>query len=72
MAAIIPDCYDPVRQAERREAEWDSFIEKLPACTLCRKTMFPGEKIHIASFMIVCHSCVEELNENIEIVEDPE
>lgn len=69
---IIPDCYDPVRQAERREAEWDNFIEKLPACTLCRKTLFPGEKFHTASYMIVCHSCVEELNENIEIVEDPE
>ena len=66
----IPDCYDPVHQAEQREAEWDRLVENLPVCTLCRKTIFPGGKLHTANCMVVCPSCVEELNENIEILED--
>lgn len=68
----IPKCYDPAHQAERREAEWDRFVEKLPTCTLCRRKLFPGQKLHTASYMIVCDSCVEELNDDYEIVEEPE
>lgn len=66
----IPDCFDPVYQEEQRQAKWDRFIDKLPVCTLCRKLLLPGQKIHTASFMVVCSSCVEELNENVEIVEE--
>ena len=69
---IIPDCYDPVYQAEQREAEWDTFAKKLPVCTVCRQKLSPGTKFHTASCVVVCASCLEELNENLEIVEDPE
>ena len=69
---IIPNCYDPIYQAEQREAAWDRLVENLPVCTLCRKTVFPGGKLHTANCRVVCSSCVEELNENIEIVEEPE
>ena len=67
----IPNCYDPVHQAEQRETEWDRFVEKLPACTLCRERIFPGSKVHTAHFMVVCSSCVEILNDDYEILEDP-
>ena len=72
MAASIPNCYDPITREEQRQAEWDRYVEKLPACTLCRRNLFPGQKFHTAGHLIVCTSCVEELNENIEIVEEPE
>ena len=65
----IPNCYDPVAQEEQRQADWDRFAEDLPVCTLCRKRLYPGDRFHTASFMVVCPACVEELTENIDIVE---
>ena len=65
----IPDCYDPAVQEEQRQAEWDKLLEILPVCTLCRKRLFPGEKFHTASYMVVCAECLEELEENEDIVE---
>ena len=66
---LIPDCYDPVFQEERREAEWDAFADTLPVCTLCHRKLYPGDKFHTASHWIVCPRCVEELQENEDIVE---
>lgn len=65
----IPDCYDPVYQEERRQAQWDKYAEDLPVCTLCRRRLYPGDKFHTARFMVVCTSCTDELNENVDIVE---
>lgn len=67
----IPNCYDPAHQAEQQEAEWDRFVEQLPVCTLCRERIFPGSRVHTAHFMAVCSSCVEILNDDYEILEDP-
>jgi len=68
----MPNCYDPVHQAEQREAEWDRYVEKLPVCTLCRERIFPGNKVHTAHFMAVCSYCVEILNDDYEILEEPD
>lgn len=65
----IPDCYDPVYQAERREAEADRIRDLLPRCTLCGRTLYPGEKFRTARCQIVCRLCMEELTENEDIVE---
>ena len=62
----IPDCYDPVFQAERRQMVLDKLQDSLPHCTICRKPIFPGKKFHTARYKIVCHGCVEELMENVE------
>ena len=64
----IPDCYDPVYQAEQLALEQDKLMEDTVCCTFCRRTLYPGEKIHVAGFRVVCPSCLEELQENIEIV----
>lgn len=69
MAARIPECYDPVRQAERREEHWDDYVAVLPVCTLCRRRLYPGTKFHTAHYQIVCTRCKDELDENIETVE---
>lgn len=65
----IPACYDPVYQAERLAMEQDKLMEKTCQCHLCHRTMYPGDKIHVAQFFVVCPYCVEELQENIETVE---
>ena len=66
----IPDYYDPVVHDEHRQARWDSFVGKLPECALCRKKLYPGDKFHTTGCMCVCCSCVEQLIENIEILEE--
>lgn len=65
----IPDCYDPVHQAERREAEADRKEVMLPHCCLCGETLYPGRKFHMAQYQVVCHDCLNELIENEDIVE---
>ena len=64
----IPDCYDPIYLAEQLAMQQDKLMEKTVCCHLCRRIMYPGNKIHVASFFVVCPSCVEELQENIEYV----
>lgn len=65
----IPNCYDPIYQAERLAMEQDKLIEHTYQCHLCRRTMYPGDKFHTAHYQVVCPSCFGELQENIEIVE---
>jgi hypothetical protein len=65
----LPDCYDPAAQEDRRQAEWDEFADLLPVCALCHRRLYPGDKFHTASHMAICPSCVEELNENPDVVE---
>lgn len=65
----LPDCYDPATQEDWRQAEWDELADLLPVCTLCHRRLYPGDKFHTASHMVVCPSCVEELNENPDVVE---
>lgn len=65
----IPDCYDPSIQDERRQADWDKYIEKLPVCTICGRLVHYGEKYHVAHSENVCRECLEELTENTKSVD---
>lgn len=60
----IPDCYDPVRQEEQRQKNWDDFVEDLPVCTLCGHSVYPGQRYNETRDSIVCSSCMEELIDN--------
>lgn len=64
----IPGCYDAVYQAEQLALEQDKLMEETCCCHLCRRTMYPGDTVHVANFFVVCPSCYEELGENIETV----
>ena len=66
----IPNCYDPVCQAERLALQQDKLMENTVCCDICRRTLYPGDKIHVASYFVVCPSCVEELTENVEVVDN--
>lgn len=65
----IPPCYDPVYQEERRQMELDKLCDGLPCCTLCNRTLYPGDRIRIALHQPVCKDCFNELEENEDIVE---
>ena len=66
----IPSCYDPVYQAERLAMEQDKLMENTVQCTICRRTLYPGDKCHVAYNSVVCASCMEELAENVEVVDN--
>jgi len=65
----IPYCYDPVYQAERLAMEQDKLMENTVCCTLCNRTLYPGDKIRVTRRQSVCKHCFEELKENEDIVE---
>lgn len=66
---MIPYCYDPVYQEEQRQMVFDKLHDNLPVCTFCRRVLYPGDKFHTARHQIVCTSCKEELDENVDVVE---
>jgi hypothetical protein len=64
----IPACYDPVYQAERLAMEQGKLMKYTMQCTICRRTLYPGDKCHVAYPAVVCPSCLEELQENTETI----
>lgn len=61
----IPDCYDPIYQAERREAEADKQREQTLPCALCDDLIFPYEKYHAVNGKAICNFCAAEIAENV-------
>jgi len=50
--------------------EQDKLMENTVCCNICRRTLYPGDKIHVAYNSVVCASCMEELTENVEVVDN--
>lgn len=65
---MIPD-FDPAAQEDIRQAEWDRKMELLKRCFICKELLYPGVRFHTACGCTLCTSCVEELNNNEDIVE---
>lgn len=65
---MIPDCYDPVAQAERLAMEQDKLMEDTMCCSICRCTLYPGNKYHKHQCTVVCPSCLDGLIEGVEYV----
>lgn len=67
----IPDCYDPVSQEDRRQAEWDRAVRNYPVCTCCGHTIFHGVRryrLEIGKYsIIVCDGCKAEMDETEDI-----
>lgn len=64
----IPGCYDPIYQAERLALEQDGSA-KIVHCSLCRCTLYSGDKFHEHRGVTVCSFCMDELIENADFVE---
>lgn len=58
----IPDCYDPVYQADRREEEADKYTIR---CELCDKVI--TEDVFIWEGMNICECCfMKAIHENFD------
>lgn len=70
----IPDCYDPVFQEERRQAQWDREAQWPPKCGCCGEVLFPGrhyfEMDVMGDTLIVCDECKDRMEDSEVIVED--
>ncbi len=60
---MIPDCYEPWVQEERRQRRWDEKAKNLPRCHLCDKLVHPGDRFRVAACRVICVWCAEELEE---------
>lgn len=69
----IPDCYDPVYQAEARESDWDSHSSRFPVCERCGAPITDFKLIHIEKhaefYHLSCIEAMEEFNEAAEMEE---
>lgn len=63
---MIPDCYEPWVQEERRQRDWDRTAQKYPVCTLCNRRIYPGNVFRTAHYQIVCLPCCRELEDGEE------
>lgn len=59
----IPDCYDPVTQAEARENAWAATLATLPRCCICEREILGRYYEYLAKS--VCESCFTGLEENV-------
>lgn len=70
----IPDCYDPVFQEDRRQAEWDKAVQWYPKCGCCGDVLLPGRRYFeldvLGNTLIVCDGCKGVMEINEVIVED--
>lgn len=66
----IPDCYDPIYQAEQLEREADRRRVRFRRCDLCRCTIGPGNVYRECFGGLVCQNCFEELSSNAYLQEE--
>ena len=70
----IPNCYDPAVQEERRQRDWDRWIQQLPTCGCCGTPLRGGDVYFVLMVgdenLIVCDSCREQMEENVCCVEE--
>lgn len=64
----IPNCYDPVYQEERRQAQADRAVSQRPVCVCCFKPVQPGRPYYKISVQkelyTICEDCKEDLDES--------
>ena len=69
----IPDCYDPITQAERRAADADRGAI---TCDACGHLIRRGEKVFTLALgktgLYICDDCRGEMYASVEIVGFPE
>ena len=70
----LPNCYDPVVQEERRQRDWDRWIQRFPVCDCCGETLRGGAVFFTLDVrdktLTVCDACREQMEENVCCVEE--
>jgi hypothetical protein len=49
---------DPIRDEERRQAEWDRKCDAAPRCCHCNSSIYPHDTYLEIDGMIYCEPCV--------------
>ena len=65
---MIPDCYDPAFQEERRQREWDEWSAQFPECICCGHRIFPGKRYRTAFRKRICEECVAQLIDEEDLI----
>lgn len=70
----IPDCYDAVRQAERRELSLERMEAHREHCGCCGRIIELGERFftvlrHKDTFLL-CRSCKDDVDESETVMEE--
>ena len=59
---------------EQRQAEWDRYVSRLPCCSVCGNTIYPGQKLSRVVIqkeeINLCAECVEDIIEGQELFYD--
>lgn len=67
----IPECYEPWRQADAREAKWDSYLSRFPVCERCGAPIMDSKLIYIEKhdefYHLSCIEAMEEFNDAAEV-----
>lgn len=70
----IPDCYDAVRQAERREAALEARETRRLHCGCCGRVIELGEYFYTVlrhkDVFALCRSCKDDVDESESIMEE--
>lgn len=72
----IPDCYDAVKQAERREAALEARETRRTRCGCCGRVIELGEYFYTAArdgeSFALCRCCKDDVDESERIMEEDE
>lgn len=72
----IPDCYDAVRQAERREEALEARETRRMHCGCCGRVIELGEYFYTAArdgeAFALCRCCKDDVDESERIMEEDE
>ena len=64
----IPNCYDPIYQEERRQAEADRAVSSRPVCVCCFNPVRSHRPYYTLSvnkeLCAICEDCKEDLDES--------
>lgn len=70
---LVPDCYDPAVQEDRRQGEWDRRCAASPRCSCCNGSVYPydtfTEIILGETTYLFCEKCVSRGTRSIEDLE---
>jgi hypothetical protein len=67
---MLPDCYDPVYQENRRQEKWDKHCEDFPHCCECGNSVYPYDTYTQIGEFIFCEKCVSKGTHSIDELEE--
>ena len=61
---LIPSCYDPVYQEERRQLAYTASMMKRPTCECCGERIWTEEYLNLEPFGIKGYACEKCVSRN--------